>query len=132
MRSHFRPDPLALLACAAGATSLLTGAANAQPIASDSPTNSAYADGWQEGDNGGFGFTAWSFYGTNQSAVQHAMDSTSPYNPFGLAWTLYLPNGNPAGSPNPPPPPSPTDLSRAGRGFAEGALQPGQTISVVI
>src|SRR5437899_314693 len=145
MRSHFLPDPRFLLACAAGATAMLSGTANAQiTIASDSPTNSAYADGWQAGDNGGVGFTGWSFYGTYNSAVQHALDSTSPYNQLGLAWTLYLPNGNtpedpifvcdPNDSINAPPGPCGTgpDLSRAGRGFAEGALQVGQTISVVV
>src|SRR5262245_165863 len=137
MRSHFRPDPRVLLACAAGATTMLTGAANGQ-IAADSPTDPAYADGWQAGDNGGFGFTGWSFYGTYTSAVQHAMDSSSPYHPAGLAWTLYLPNGNlPQQSPDSPNPPpvqggTPTDLSRAGRGFTEGNLQIGQTISVVV
>src|SRR5262245_24488568 len=106
MRSHFRPDSLALMACAAaGVTSLFSGTANAQ-IAADSPTDAAYADGWQAGDNGGFGFTGWSFSGTYTSATQHAMDSTSPYHPAGLAWALYLPNGNLPGqsddSPNPP------------------------------
>ena len=120
---------------------MMAGTANAQLIAADYPTNSAYADGWQAGDNGGFGFTGWSFYGTYTSATQHALDNSSPYNNLGLAWTLYLPNGNlpenpiftpdPNDSPNPPPPPGEgTDLSRAGRGFAP--LQIGQTISVVV
>jgi hypothetical protein len=137
MRSHFRPDPRVLLACAAGASTMLTGIANAAQIASDTPADPVYADGWQEGDNGGFGFTAWSFLGSYTSPVLHALDSTSPYNQLGLAWTLYLANGNlpqqSPDSPNPPPPPGdPTDLSRAGRGFAAGSLQVGQTLSVVI
>ena len=137
MRSHFIPDSRVLMACAAGASTILTGQANAQ-IASDNPLNAAYADGWQAGDNGGFGFTGWSFYGTYTNATQHAIDSTSPYNQLGTAWTLYLPNGNtPQGtpdSPNGPPGPGGTgpDLSRAGRGFSEGALQIGQTISVTV
>src|SRR5213594_896522 len=115
MRSHFTLDPRVLMACAAGATTMMAGTANAQLIAADYPTNSAYADGWQAGDNGGFGFTGWSFYGTYTSATQHALDNSSPYNNLGLAWTLYLPNGNlpenpiftpdPNDSPNPPPPP---------------------------
>jgi hypothetical protein len=126
---------------------MLTGIANAQigcTIASDTPSDPVYADGWQEGDNGGFGFTGWSFYGTYITPVLHALDSTSPYNHLGLAWTLYLANGNTPGnpsngfgcdpndSPNPPPGPCGTgpDLSRAGRGFA--ALTVGQTISVVV
>src|SRR6516164_5698686 len=149
MISHFLLDPRFLLACAAGATAVLSGTANAQvTIASDAPSDPAYTNGWSAGANGGFGFTAWSFNGTYISATQHAMDSTSPYNHFGLAWTLYLPNGNTPGNPFPcmPPtidpndsinaPPGPCgtgpDLSRAGRGFAEGALQVGQTISVIV
>jgi hypothetical protein len=113
-------------------------AAQTVQIASDTPNDPAYADGWQEGDNGGFGFTGWSFSGTYTDPTQHAMDNTSPYNHLGLAWTLYLPNGSlpqqSVDSPNPPPAPGGNgpDLSRAGRGFAEGALQVGQTISVVI
>jgi hypothetical protein len=137
MKSHFSLASHAAVACAISATAaMVNGAANAQ-LAADSPTDPAYADGWQAGDNGGFGFTGWSFYGTYTSAVQHAMDSSSPYH-LGLAWTLYLPNGNlPQQSPDSPnPPPGPggtgTDLSRAGRGFAEGALQVGQTLSVVV
>src|SRR5215831_11289326 len=128
MKSHFSLASHAAVACAiSAATAMVTGAANGQ-IAADYPTDPAYADGWQAGDNGGFGFTGWSFYGTYVSATQHAMDSLSPYHPAGLAWTLYLPNGNlpqqSLDSPNPPPGPSGTgtDLSRAGRGFAEGAL----------
>src|SRR6476661_2521705 len=105
MRSHFRPDPRVLLACAAaGASTMISGVANAQ-IAADTPNDPVYADGWQDGDNGGFGFTAWSFFGSYNSAVLHALDSTSPYNHLGLAWTLFLANGSPAGSTNAPPPP---------------------------
>ena len=111
---------------------MMAGVANAQ-IAADYPTNAAYADGLQQGDNGGFGFTAWNMNGTYNSPVQHTMDSTSPYNQLGLAWTLYNPLGHtPAGTPDSPNGGTGTDISRAGRGFTQGALQVGQTISVVV
>jgi hypothetical protein len=97
---------------------------------SDEGHTRSQADGWQAGDNGGFGFTGWGFNGTYNSVVQHTLDGTSPYNQLGLAWTLYNPNGPAVGSPNPPE--GGTDISRAGRGFAQGALQVGQTISAVI
>src|SRR2546428_2720058 len=140
MRSHFRPDPRFLLACAAaGASTILTGIANAQTtIASDTPHDPAYTDGWQNGDNGGYGFTAWSFLGSYNSPILHALDSTSPYNQLGLAWTLFLANGNlPQQSPdslNPPPAAGGTrgDLSPAGPGVSRGAPPVGQTIKGVL
>ena len=120
------------MACAiTGATSLLTEPANAQTLtAADYATNSAYADGWQETDNGGFGFTAWSFYGTYTNAIQHIMNAggpslLGPYNQLGLAWTLFLPNGKEPAGGTPNPPGTGSDLSRAGRGFSP--LQVGQS-----
>ena len=84
------------MACAvAGASSLLNGNCSAQPyVAADYATNSAYAGGWSAGQNGGYGFGPWSmnYTGTN-SSMQHTMDRTSPYDPFGVAWTLYNPEG---------------------------------------
>src|SRR5215471_4273263 len=135
MKSHFTLDCSVVLACAAGASTLLTDVSSAATFtAADYATNSAYADGWQATDNGGFGFSPWSFIGTYTNATQHAMNTNSPYNNLGVAWTIYLPNGvPPAGqgqvdSPNPPQ--TGGDLSRAGRGFLP--LQVGQTISTVI
>jgi hypothetical protein len=130
MKSHFMLNRGAALACAVtGATTLLPDTSLAQTYtAADYATNAAYADGWQQGDNGGFGFTAWSMNLTYASAIQHDMiGSASPYNPFGLAWTLYNPNGLALGTPNPPE--GGYDISRVGRGFP--ALQVGQTISTV-
>src|SRR3954470_2075655 len=42
------------------------GAARALVIAGDDASQSAYIDGWQNGDNGGSGFNAWTNIG-NQS-----------------------------------------------------------------
>src|SRR5438093_2169368 len=136
MKSHFPLTGGVAMACAiTGATAMMTDVCSAQTFtAADYATNSAYADGWQDTDNGGFGFSHWSFNGTYTSPTQHAMDTNSPYNQLGVAWTIYLPNGKPplgqgqVDSPNPPE--DGTDLSRAGRGFAP--LQVGQTISTVI
>ena len=118
MRSHFRLSNAAATACAvSGATSMLTGMCAAQSfIAADYATNSTYAGGWSAGQNGGFGFTAWSTNGTTGSEVQMRMDNSSPFNPLGVAWTLFNPSGS--------------DLAEAGRGFAP--LQVGQTIETVI
>ena len=39
----------------------LASAARATIIASDNASSAAYNNGWTTGDNGGFGFGAWSF-----------------------------------------------------------------------
>src|SRR6266480_5079730 len=53
----------------------------------DVATDPVYADGWQAGDNGGTGFGAWSFNGTDPTpaGTYQAMSSSSP---IGTAWTL--------------------------------------------
>jgi hypothetical protein len=144
MRSHFLLRSLnrgAAAACAvAGAATVLNGKAAAQTvIAADYATNSAYSGGWSAGQNGGYGFGAWSMDytgGTSSNNVsQNAMDRTSQFDPFGVAWTLYNPQGttpDPANSPGGQcvNPPTGTDISRAGRAFPP--LQPGQTFSTVI
>jgi hypothetical protein len=70
---------------------------------------------------------------TLDSPIQNAMDRTSPYDPFGVAWTLYNPVAPAVGCPNPPdttfPPPT-GDISRAGRSCSP--LLPGQTFSTII
>ncbi|MGH7993456.1 MAG: hypothetical protein ACREDQ_08065 [Limisphaerales bacterium] len=140
MRSHFVLPRGVTAACAvAGATAVLNGNCSAAPfIAADYATNSAYAGGWSAGQNGGYGFGAWSFttdIDTNGVPIQNAKDSTSPYDPFGVAWTLYNPVGPAVGSPNPPDTgtgaPS-GDVSRAGRALPNGGLQVGQTFSTII
>ncbi len=119
MRSHFRPSEAALMACAvSGATALMTGVCSAQFSAADYATDPTYASGFTEGLNGGYGFGAWSFAQSTGSPVQTGMSSASA---LGTAWTLYNPNGKPAG----------TDLIDAGRSIV-GGLQIGQTISTTI
>ncbi len=139
MRSHFSlPRKAAVTAVVAGATTMLNGNCSAQNlIAADYATNSTYASGWSAGQNGGFGWGPWSFNGTETTAPnEQAVDRTSPYNPFGVAWTLYNPDGT---TPMPSSPgtrcvnaPTGTDISKAGRAFPNGGLQPGQTFSTVI
>lgn len=141
MRSHFLLSQGVATACAvAGAATMLNGNCSAQnPIAADYATNSTYAGGWSAGQNGGHGFGPWSMnYTEATSPNEHAMDRTSPYNPFGVAWALYNPEGSiPTTSPPNNSPgvcynsPTGTDLSRAGRAIP-GGLQVGQTFSTII
>src|SRR5687767_1566121 len=124
MRSHFMLGPGMAMACAAaGAAAIPAGECSAQ-VAADTPASPAYLDGWQAGDNGGFGFGPWNFTGTYNSPVGHAINVGSPYNQLGLAWTLYNADA-------PPGPGTGTDIAQAGRAIP-GGLQPGQTLSVVI
>ncbi len=106
-----------------GATAWSSAMCYAQ-IAADSAIDPVYADGWQAGDNGGFGLGPWDFTGTYNSVVQQTINSTSPYNQLGTAWTLFNPDA-------PPGPGTGTDIGQAGR-LIIGNLQPSQTISVVI
>ena len=100
-------------------------------LAYDVATNTAYNDGWDEGDNGGTGFEPWNFdtdfMPPGGEPDQHRMDGPIPpgstpaasaYNALGRAWTLM--NLQTQGG----------DVARAGRGFP--ALQVGQTIRLVI
>ncbi len=100
----------------------------------DSAADPVYLDGWQDGDNGGTGFTPWDFsssltyngiyYGQYTMSTFHAIDNglqggthySNPFNNIGRAWDLGI---------------SPTSngVPRAGRGFSP--LQIGQTLEVV-
>ena len=66
MRSHFSLNQGVAAACAvAGAATLLQGNCSAQNlIAADYATNATYLTGWSAGQNGGYGFGAWSMAGT--------------------------------------------------------------------
>jgi hypothetical protein len=135
MRSHFSIKGGVAVACAvAGTSTILNGNCSAQPfIAADFATNSAYAGGWSAGQNGGYGFGPWDMSGSYTSSPQTAIDSTSPYDPFGVGWTLYNPVAPPAGCPNLPDSVAPVgDISRAGRAIPNGGLQVGQTFSTII
>lgn len=116
-------------ACAiGGATAYASAMSYAATLAFDTATDAAYDDGWQAGDNGGFGFGPWNFNGTYASPLQQTTDIFSAPNNLGRAWTLYNPDGRDAGTANPPQ--GGTDIARAGRGFP--ALVPGDTLHVVI
>src|SRR5262245_8863560 len=101
MRSHFALGRGALACVASGGSGLAVGICPAAPLASDSASDPAYADGWQASDNGCFGFSAWNFDGTYSSLIQHALDNgsrlggtgSSQFNNIGQAWTLFNPNG---------------------------------------
>jgi hypothetical protein len=95
-------------------------------IAADSATDPVYANGWQAGDNGGFGFGPWNFEGTYASPVGQVINSTAPFNQLGTAWTLYNADG-----PEPTGQGGGSDISQAGRAIV-GNLQPGQTIWAII
>jgi hypothetical protein len=131
MKSHFSLNGGVAVACAvAGASTLLNGNCSAQtPSAADYPTNSAYAGGWSAGQNGGYGFGPWSMDGTSSSPIQNALDTNSPFDPFGTAWAIYNPDGstNTGDTCNLN---QGTDISRAGR--ACPPLLPGQTFRTII
>jgi hypothetical protein len=104
--------------------------------AADSATDVVYNDGWQAGDNGGFGFGAWNFDGSYTTPVQHAMDdglqtgsqTSSQHNQIGEAWTLFNPLG-----PTPGPEPNDgTDIARAGRSLGGDILRVGQTLTLTV
>jgi hypothetical protein len=92
----------------------------------DSASDPVYSDGWQAGDNGGFGFTPWNFDGFAQYAnpgfkmiddgLQNGTQFSNPFNNIGRAWTLgSTPNDD--------------GVSQVGRGFSLGI---GETLKVVI
>src|SRR5262245_53963160 len=105
-------------------TAFASAMSYAATLAFDTATDAAYDDGWQAGDNGGFGFGPWNFDGTYNSPLQQTTDIFSAPNNLGRAWTLYNPDGPAVGTANPPQ--GGTDIARAGRGFP--ALVPGDTV----
>jgi len=116
MRSHFVMGSAAMACAVSGATVMLTGICSAQ-LAADYATNPTYSGGWSAGQNGGYGFGAWSFNGTDPTppGQYQAMSSSSP---IGTAWTLAT-HDNSIG------------LANAGRGIL-GGLLPGETFETVI
>ena len=131
MRSHFLPRGVAAACAVAGATTVLNGHCAAGTfIAADYATNSTYGSGWSAGQNGGYGFGAWSFdgtvYGTNimgtniDISAPGALQEMSSSSAIGTAWTLFnLTSTN--------------GISDVGRAIAEpGGLQPGQTFETII
>lgn len=117
MRSHFILNNNAAKACAITGAALLASLASAQIVASDYATNSTYAGGWSAGQNGGTGFGAWSFDGTDPTppGTYQGMSSASS---LGTAWTLLANSGS-------------TGLANAGRAIT-GGLQAGQMFQTII
>ena len=119
MRSHFIPSRTALACAVSSATvaALLPSVSSAAVIAADFATNPTYAGGWSAGQNGGFGFGAWSFNGTDMTpaGVYQGMTSSSS---IGTSWTLFTHSGN-------------SGLANAGRAIP-GGLQAGQMFETVI
>ena len=94
-RSFFRRIASVCFVC--GATAWSSAMCYAQ-IAADSASIRSTQTAGQAGDNGGFGLGPWDFHFTYNSPVQQAIDSTSPYNQLGTAWTLFNPVGRPDGT----------------------------------
>src|SRR6266436_2660519 len=118
MRSHFLMSSAAMACAVSAATAMLPGVCSGQ-IAADNATDPTYSGGWAAGQNGGSGFGAWSFNGTDATpaGTYQAMSSSSP---IGTAWTLAT-HANTTG------------LANAGRAItAGGGLQLGQTFETVI
>jgi hypothetical protein len=114
---------LAAASIVAGATAFSSAMSYAATIAFDTATDAAYDDGWQAGDNGGFGWGAWDFTGTYNTPVGQTMDIFSHPNDLGRAWTLFNADA-------PPGPGTGTDIAQAGRSI--GPLTVGDTVHVVI
>jgi len=125
---------LAALGVISGGIAWSSAMCYAVQLAFDSADDSAYADGWQEGDNGGSGFTPWNFesnifwqgswYDYAAPGVKSIDDGlkagiqfSNPFNDIGKAWTLATT-------------PESDGVNRVGRGFP--ALQPDQTFSVTV
>jgi hypothetical protein len=105
-------------ACAIGGATMFSSAMTyAATIAFDTATDPSYDDGWQAGDNGGFGFGPWNFDNGYTAADEETMDIFSHPNDLGRAWTVFKP--------------TPEDLGRAGRAIP-GGLQAGDTLHIVI
>jgi hypothetical protein len=107
------------MACAiTGATAMMaTSVCSGQITAYDSASDPTYGSGWSAGQNGGYGFGAWSFNGTDPTpAGQYQGINTSPQ--IGTAWTLATYSSS-------------TGLANAGRAI-NGGLGVGQTFETVI
>src|SRR5260221_561610 len=116
MGSHFLMSGAAM-ACALSATAAMMPGVCSGQIAADYATDPTYSGGWAAGQNGGFGFGAWSFNGTDPTpaGVYQGMSSSSP---IGTSWTLATHSDT-------------TGLANAGRAIT-GGLQLGQTFETVI
>jgi len=124
--SHVKIGSRAALALAvSGASAMLTGVCYGQ-AALDVATGSTYSGGWSAGQNGGYGFGAWSFNGTvnpTGTADPGAQQTISSSSSIGKAWTLFNLGSEPSGS----------GISDVGRSItAGGGMLPGQTFTTVM
>src|SRR5438132_1129157 len=117
MRSHFLMSSAAMACALSAATALMPGICSAQMTAADYATDATYSGGWAAGQNGGYGFGAWSFNGTdaNPPGQYQGMSSSAP---IGTSWTLLTHSSS-------------SGLANAGRGIT-GGLLPGETFETVI
>jgi len=119
MKSHFTVNRSAAIACAvAGAATMLNDHCAAQSyVAADYATNSIYNGGWTSGQNGGYGFGAWSFNATDNTP-DGQYQGISSSSSLGTAWTLLDQSSS-------------SGLANAGRSIP-GGLQVGQTFQAII
>ncbi|HEY7091145.1 MAG TPA: PEP-CTERM sorting domain-containing protein [Tepidisphaeraceae bacterium] len=120
-------------ACAIGGGAALVSAASYAQTAFDNASDPVYNDGWQAGDNGGFGFTPWNFdagyvfqgtlfpyahpgFKAIDDGLHNGTQYSNPFNNIGRAWDIGAT-------------PSDDGSNHVGRGFP--ALQIGQTLKVV-
>jgi hypothetical protein len=117
MRSHFLMNSAALACALSAATAMMPGVCFGVTTAADYATDPTYSGGWSAGQNGGSGFGAWSFNGTDPTppGQYQGMSSSSP---IGTAWTLLTHSSS-------------SGLANAGRGI-NGGLLPGQTFETVL
>jgi len=128
--------------CAIGGSVALSSAACYAANAFDNASDPVYSNGWQAGDNGGFGFTPWNFdagyifNGTNYTysragfkmiddGAKSGTQFSNPFNDIGRAWVIGT------NLPSTPPNAAVDDngAPHVGRGFAP--LQVGERLRVV-
>jgi hypothetical protein len=126
MRSSWKPffRRVARVCAVSGAVAWSSALSYAQ-IAFDNAQDPVYSDGWQQGDNGGFGWGAWNFDGTYATPIGQTIDENSPPNDLGRSWTLYNADA-------PPGPGAGMDNAQAGRAIPSGGLSVGETVTVVV
>ena len=108
----------AAIACAvSSATAIMTGVCSGQVIANDSASDPIYTSGWSAGQNGGTGFGAWSFNGTDPTPAG-TYQGISSSSSVGTAWTLMA-NSSSSG------------LANAGRSIT-GGLTAGEMFQTII
>ena len=129
---------LAAATVVAGTTAFSSAMCYAQ-IASDNATDPVYNNGWQAGDNGGFGWGPWNFDGTyntpppNQQAIDNGLKAggtgSAPLQRYRQVVDVVQSAGTDPRS-------GATARSRhrhlSSRPRIPGNLQPGQTVRVVI